>query len=137
MLLGLSLAVAQPAMGQAPGVTENSFTAEVIEASRQKPVFVNLYAVWCGPCRPLFPVLDTVADEYSGRAKLVSVDVDENPRTVNAMLELLDEEEIKRPPNMQIPAVIAFRDGKPTGLMIGGQTKIEAVREFFAKNDGS
>ncbi|BAQ15782.1 thioredoxin family protein [Methyloceanibacter caenitepidi] len=137
LLVGLSLIVAGPTVAQAPGVTEESFTAEVIEASKHTAVFVNLYAVWCRPCRPLFQKLETAAAGQDGRVKLVSLDIDSNPRTVEAILMMLDQQDIKRPPNMQIPAVVAFRDGKPMGLMIGAHYDIEALREFFDKNTGS
>jgi len=134
LLTGLVLALASTASAQAPRVTDDTFTAEVIETSKQTPVFVNLYAIWCRPCRPLFPKLEAAAADHDGRAKLVSLDIDESPGATDAILGLLDRQGIKRPPSMKIPALVAFRDGKPTALIIGAHYEIEAVREFFDQN---
>lgn len=132
----LLVVCALPAVAQAPGVTDDSFMADVIEASKQKPVFVNLYAVWCAPCRPLFPKLERAAAAQASDVKLVSLDIDDNQRSVDTILTMLDKQEIKRPPNMQIPALVAFRDGKPTGLLIGAHHELEAVGQFMALSAG-
>ncbi len=60
-----------------PAVTEGSFQKEVVESD--KPVLVDFWATWCGPCRMYGPIVDKVAEEYKGRLKVVRIDVDQNP----------------------------------------------------------
>ena len=60
-----------------PAVTDATFQKEVLEAD--KPVLVDFWATWCGPCRMYGPIVDKMAEEYKGRLKVVRVDVDQNP----------------------------------------------------------
>lgn len=58
-------------------VSETTFASEVLEA--KVPVLVDFYADWCGPCRAVAPVLDRLSDTYAGRAKIVKINVDDEP----------------------------------------------------------
>lgn len=76
---------AAAAMAAAPpgivvDVTEATFETEVIERSMTVPVLIDLWAEWCGPCKQLSPVLETVVASYGGRLVLAKIDVDANPR---------------------------------------------------------
>jgi thioredoxin 1 len=60
-------------------VTDASFDEEVLKSST--PVLIDFWAPWCGPCRTIAPILDDLAGEYSGRLKIVKINVDDNPQT--------------------------------------------------------
>jgi putative thioredoxin len=89
-------------------VTAANF-AEVVEQS-ERPVIVDFWAVWCGPCRVLMPVLDDLAVEYEGRFKFVKINVDE-------------EQDLAARFNIQsMPHVYLFRDGRPVDSFLGAQS---------------
>jgi len=90
-------------------VTEQSFEEEVLKS--EKPVIVDFWAEWCGPCHAVAPVLARIVDERNGDLKLVKVNIDEQP-------ELAQRFGVQ-----SIPTMILFKDGQPAAAAIGAQPK--------------
>lgn len=101
-------------------VTDATFETDVIEASHKAVVVVDLWAEWCGPCKSLGPILETVIAETEGKVVLAKVDVDSNPATSQAFQV------------QSIPAVYAMKDGKVVDGFVGAQGE-PAVREFVER----
>jgi putative thioredoxin len=100
-------------------VTDDTFEQVVIEGSKTRPVVVDLWASWCGPCRTLGPILEKVAGERSGAFTLAKLDVDANA-VGNALLQAVKSQ--------GIPTVVAFRDGQPVSMFIGAYPEDEVNR---------
>ncbi len=90
-------------------VTDATFEAEVLQASQ--PVLVDFWAVWCGPCRAVAPIVDELAKEYNGKLKVVKVDVDANNATA-ARYNILS-----------IPTLLIFKGGQPVEQIVGAGSK--------------
>lgn len=101
-------------------VTDASFQTDVIEKSMEVPVVVDLWAEWCGPCKTLGPILETVIAETNGQVVLAKVDVDSNPATSQAFQV------------QGIPAVYALKNGQVVDGFVGAQGE-PAVREFIGR----
>jgi putative thioredoxin len=99
-------------------VTDADFMDVVIEGSKRRPVVVDLWAAWCGPCRTLGPMLEKVADERKGAFLLAKLDVDANPYTASQFGV------------QSIPTVVAFVDGKPVDGFVGAVPE-PMVNEFI------
>ncbi|MBD0852811.1 thioredoxin [Corynebacterium striatum] len=105
-------------MSNVKNVTTDSFRTEVIESSASKPVVVDFWAEWCGPCKKLSPILDDVAGELGDDVKVVKVNVDEE-RTLGAMFQI-----------MSIPSVLIFRKGEKVDEFVGLRSKSDIVAQI-------
>ncbi len=96
-------------------ITKENFENEVLKSD--KPVLVDFFATWCGPCKMLMPTIDEIASERAD-IKVGKVDVDEN-------MELAKEYKV-----FSVPTLIAFKDGKVLKQMVGVQSK-EQILDVF------
>ena len=90
-------------------VNDKNFDQMVLQA--EMPVLVDFWAPWCGPCRAVAPVLEELADEYEGKAKVVKVNVDEETAVAGSM------------GIRSIPTIALFHHGEVKNLVIGAQPK--------------
>ena len=97
-------------------VTDATFEEVVVEGSKTRPVVVDMWAAWCGPCRTLTPILEKVADERDGSFLLAKLDTDANPMVAQAFGV------------QSIPTVIAFKDGQAVTGFIGAYPEPEVNR---------
>lgn len=101
-------------------VTDATFELEVLKSD--KPMVVDFWAVWCGPCKIIAPYLEQFAAEFEGKVKIAKMDVDNNPAT---------------PPRYgirSIPTVLFIKDGKVTDQIIGAQPKavfLEKIKKML------
>jgi thioredoxin 1 len=94
--------------------TDENFEAEVLKSD--KPVLVDFWAEWCGPCRMMAPAVEAVAEEYAGRVKVGKMNVDESPST---------------PPRYQIrgiPTLLVFKNGQVQEQFVGATSKDTIVK---------
>ena len=107
-------------MSNAPLViTDASFDTDVLNAD--KPVLVDFWATWCGPCRALAPVIDELATDFEGRASIAKMDVDSNRETPSKF------------GIRGIPALLLFKDGQVVGQLVGAQPKAK-ISELIEKH---
>ena len=98
-------------------VTDDNFDTEVLKSS--KPILVDFWAEWCGPCKQLSPTVEEIAEENKDKIKVCKMDVDSNR-------ELAAKYGIR-----SIPSLIIFKNGEPAGVEIGALSK-QQLEEFIS-----
>jgi thioredoxin 1 len=104
------------AMGTTRAVTDETFESEVLKNS--KPVIVDYWAEWCGPCRMIAPVLEEIASEYSEKIDVVKLNVDENP-VVAQKYQIL-----------AIPTLNVFQNGEVVKQIKGAKPKSALLKDL-------
>ena len=100
-------------------ISDESFEEEVLQSER--PVLIDYWAEWCGPCKMIAPVLDEIANEYSDRLKVVKLNIDDNPQT---------------PPKYGIrgiPTLMVFKNGQVEATKVGAVSKAQ-LTAFLDEN---
>ena len=103
-------------MGATKTVTDSSFATEVLKAD--KPVLVDFWAEWCGPCKQVAPVLEEIAAEHAEKLQVVKLNIDENPDTARAYQI------------MSIPTMAVFSGGQMVKSVVGARPKSALLGEL-------
>ena len=105
-------------MAKPRDVSDSDFEQEVLKAT--KPVLVDFWAPWCGPCRMVAPIVEELSEEYDGKVEFVKLNTDENPDTsVKYGIR-------------SIPTLLVFKDGEPVGQIIGFRPKSDLKKSLDA-----
>ena len=105
-------------MAKPRDVSDNTFDQEVLKSSR--PVLVDFWAPWCGPCRMVAPVVEELAREYDGKVEFVKLNTDDNPNTA------------VKYGIRSIPTLLVFKGGEPVGQIVGFRPKSDLKQRLDA-----
>ncbi|WP_216212257.1 thioredoxin [Amycolatopsis aidingensis] len=103
-------------MSDTVAVTDSTFVDDVL--SSDKPVLVDFWATWCGPCKMVAPVLEEIASDHKDKLKIAKLDVDQNPQTARDYQV------------MSIPTLILFQGGKQVKQIVGAKPKAALLSEL-------
>ena len=115
---------AAPASDLIADTTTQGFVKDVIEESKRRPVLVDFWAPWCGPCKQLTPVLEKVVKAAKGKFKLVKMNIDEHPPIFQQIAQQMGIQ--------SIPAVLAFVNGQPIDGFLGALPE-KQITEFVER----
>ncbi len=105
-------------MAKPRDVSDDNFEQEVLKST--KPVLVDFWAPWCGPCRMVAPIVEELATEYDGKVEFVKVNTDDNPNTsVKYGIR-------------SIPTLLVFKDGEAVGQIVGFRPKSDLKQRLDA-----
>ncbi len=122
----LTLKEGEDVAGDALKVEDSTWDAEVMKASEL--VMVDFWAVWCGPCQMVAPIVDELAKEYDGKLKVRKLNTDENPEVAG------------RYQVMSIPTILFFKNGQPVEKLVGARPKRqfkEVIDSLLAQHAGT
>jgi thioredoxin 1 len=103
-------------VGATKSVTDASFPTDVLQSD--KPVLVDFWAEWCGPCKMVSPVLEEIANEHGEKLQVVKLNIDENPETARAYSVL------------SIPTMSVFQNGQIVKSIVGAKPKAALLRDL-------
>ena len=106
-------------------ITIQNFEADLIQASMQQPVLLDIWAPWCGPCKTLGPLLDKIETAYGGRFKLAKLDSDDQPEIAGQLSQAFGVR--------SIPFCVMFKDGQPVDGFVGALPEAQ-IREFLDRH---
>ena len=106
-------------------ITIQNFEADLIQASMQQPMLLDIWAPWCGPCRTLGPLLEKIEAAYGGRFKLAKLNSDDQPEIASQLSQAFGVR--------SIPFCVLFKDGQPVDGFVGAVPEAQ-IREFLDRH---